>query len=107
MKKVAFIIGLGVGYVLGARAGRQRYEQIASAAKSVWDSKPVQAQVDRVEDGVKTLSAKAGDAALDGVKTLAGKVIDSRKSSNRGTTASGSATPPAPRGPQSAREATN
>ena len=26
--KVGLVIGLGVGYVLGTRAGRERYEQI-------------------------------------------------------------------------------
>lgn len=26
--KVAFVVGLGIGYVLGARAGRERYEQL-------------------------------------------------------------------------------
>jgi hypothetical protein len=26
--KVAFVVGFGLGYVLGARAGRERYEQL-------------------------------------------------------------------------------
>lgn len=30
-----------IGYVLGARAGRERYEQIKSGAKRVWDSNAV------------------------------------------------------------------
>ncbi|MGO2110758.1 MAG: hypothetical protein ACTH31_04020 [Pseudoclavibacter sp.] len=81
MKKLVFVIGLIVGYVLGARAGRKRYDQIAEAAKNVWQSKPVQQQVGKVEDGVKVAAAKAGDAALDGVKTLTNRVIDAKKSS--------------------------
>lgn len=87
MKKAVFIVGLAVGYVLGARAGRKRYDQIASAAQSVWRSKPVQQQVGKVEEGAKVLAAKAGDAALDGVKTLTNKLVDAQKSSARtGTT---------------------
>lgn len=98
MKKVIFIIGLAIGYVLGSRAGRARYDQIASAAASLWQSKPVQQQVGKVEESVKVLSAKAGDAALDGVKNLTNRVVDSKKSS--------AAQPSAPRGTQSSREAT-
>jgi hypothetical protein len=39
MKKSLLIIafGLGLGYLLGARAGRERYEQIADAASGIWD----------------------------------------------------------------------
>ena len=83
MKKIVFIAGLAVGYVLGARAGRQAYERIASAASGIWNSKPVQTQVAKAEEGARVLSAKAGDAALDGVKTLSNKLIDSRKSTAR------------------------
>lgn len=83
MKKVAFIIGLAIGYVLGARAGRKRYDQLAEAAKKLWDSKPVQQGVTRVEAEMKSVSAKAGDAALEGVRTLTNKVIDRSKSSAR------------------------
>lgn len=83
MKKLVFVLGVAVGYVLGARAGRKRYEQIASAAQNVWQSKPVQQQVHKVEDVVQAQAAKVGDAALDGVKKLASNVIDSRKSPRR------------------------
>ena len=30
MAKLSFLVGLGTGYVLGAKAGRSRYEQIRS-----------------------------------------------------------------------------
>ena len=33
--RAGLIVGCAVGYVLGARAGRDRYQQIASAAKRV------------------------------------------------------------------------
>jgi hypothetical protein len=31
--KISFVVGAAAGYVLGARAGRQRYEQLAEAAR--------------------------------------------------------------------------
>lgn len=40
--KLGLVLGFGIGYVLGSRAGRQRYEQIKRAADSVWHSDPVQ-----------------------------------------------------------------
>lgn len=48
--KFGLVIGLGVGYVLGTRAGRQRYEQIKAQALKVWNLDPVQAQVTKVTD---------------------------------------------------------
>lgn len=38
--KILFIAGLGVGYVLGTRAGRERYEQIKAAAARVSGTRP-------------------------------------------------------------------
>lgn len=38
----AFVLGLGVGYVLGARAGRQRYDQIVRIYRKVADHPMVQ-----------------------------------------------------------------
>ena len=35
--KAALVVGLVAGYVLGARAGRDRYEQIKTQAGKVWD----------------------------------------------------------------------
>ncbi|NUR85265.1 MAG: YtxH domain-containing protein [Nonomuraea sp.] len=40
--RVTFAVGLAVGYVLGSRAGRERYEQIKRAAQRVADSPTVQ-----------------------------------------------------------------
>lgn len=51
--KILFLVGLGVGYVLGTKAGRERYEQIRERAKDVWESEPVRRQVDRAGDFVR------------------------------------------------------
>lgn len=48
--KLLFITGGLVGYVLGARAGRKRYDQIAAAANDLWNAKPVQRRVTEVRD---------------------------------------------------------
>ena len=38
--RLGLIIGAAIGYVLGTRAGRGRYEQIVRVAKQAWDSEP-------------------------------------------------------------------
>jgi hypothetical protein len=48
--KILFITGGLVGYVLGARAGRKRYDQIAEAASNVWHAEPVQRRVNEMRD---------------------------------------------------------
>lgn len=57
--KIAFVLGAAVGYVLGSRAGRERYEQIKAGAERVWQTDAVQRGVDalqgRVDDGVDAL----------------------------------------------------
>ena len=40
--KLVFFTGLGIGFVLGAKAGRERYEQLQKAARKAWDSPAVQ-----------------------------------------------------------------
>jgi hypothetical protein len=67
MAKAAFVLGAAVGYVLGARAGRKRYEQIKGQAARLWQSDPVQHRVGDATQAVKQQAApfvteKLGDA---------------------------------------------
>lgn len=68
MSKISFLLGAATGYVLGARAGRRRYEQIRSGANQLWKSQPVQSQVASARHVAKT---KAAPAALDAVSAAA------------------------------------
>lgn len=47
--KLVLLVGFGIGYVLGARAGRERYEQIKRAASRFWNDPRVSHQVHNVE----------------------------------------------------------
>ncbi|MFL6239159.1 MAG: YtxH domain-containing protein [Actinomycetes bacterium] len=40
--KATFLVGFGVGYVLGARAGRERYEAIARTTRRLLENPAVQ-----------------------------------------------------------------
>ena len=95
--KLLFIVGLGAGYILGARAGRPRYEQIRAKAAEAWEDPRVQKAVTETQDFVKenapiiqekviagTKAAVAGvqDAAVhatDIVKDVSGKVAEVTK----------------------------
>lgn len=67
--KFLLLVGFGVGYVLGARAGRARYNQIAKLANKVWNTPPVQAgaeavsnfAAERYEDAREYVGEKVGD----------------------------------------------
>ena len=40
--KLMFITGLAAGFVLGSRAGREKYEEISANAKKLWEHPTVQ-----------------------------------------------------------------
>lgn len=66
--KIILLFGLGVGYVLGARAGRGRYEQIKRGWLSFWNSPGVQSQVQNAEDFVKEKAPEVVDFVSDTAK---------------------------------------
>lgn len=85
--KIAFVVGAAAGYVLGARAGRKRYEQIRAAALAVWES-PVTVKVrevtgDAVRERTDNLKERAGRAAGDAVASLISKRHREQKAAER------------------------
>jgi hypothetical protein len=66
--KLVLLIGFGIGYVLGARAGRERYEQIKRAATNFWNSPRVQHQVQNVEDFAREKAPDVVDFLSDNAK---------------------------------------
>ena len=68
--KLLFITGGLAGYVLGARAGRQRYEQIRAAANNLWNTEPVQRRVSEVRDFALDAVGDAPVAVFGVIKKL-------------------------------------
>jgi hypothetical protein len=87
MSKVGFLAGVGLGYVLGAKAGRRRYEQIKARADKVWQSPTVQHKVSDatqvVKDKAPELQHKVTEAARDASSAVKAKVSGSHGSDSR------------------------
>jgi len=63
--RVPFIAGAAVGYVLGTKAGRERYEQIKKASKKVAES-------EKVHETAGLIMAKGGEIAGVAKEKVAG-----------------------------------
>ena len=61
MGKISLLAGGAVGYVLGARAGRERFEQIKSQAQTVWEHPKVQEHASKVQGVAKRKASEAQD----------------------------------------------
>jgi len=122
--KLMFLAGLGAGFVLGTRAGREKYEELVQAARKVRDNPTVQEAAGVVQEqankivsggkqtvtdklshsklaetkvGERLLSAMdtdAGAAAIRNNDTLATSGTTTSRSTGTGTTTTPSTTTP-------------
>ncbi|GAA5163648.1 YtxH domain-containing protein [Ornithinimicrobium tianjinense] len=74
MNKLLLLVGAGVGYVLGARAGRERYDQIADQANKLWTDPRVQTKVEEAKAKAPEVAAKVGDQAKAKANEVKAKV---------------------------------
>ncbi|WP_377271551.1 hypothetical protein [Peterkaempfera sp. SMS 1(5)a] len=74
MRKLSFAVGLATGYVLGARAGRDRYEQLAKSARGLTRNP-------KVQDAARQARETAGSVAGRAADTVAGRVGEKLPSS--------------------------
>jgi hypothetical protein len=81
--KILFVTGLGVGYVLGARAGRERYEAIKKTAQKFWNDPRVQKQVDTAEAFVKDKAPDAAEFVTETAKKVVSQVTGTTKPAKR------------------------
>jgi hypothetical protein len=67
------LAGLAAGYVLGARAGRERYERIAEATRRLAERPEVRELTGKVRSGLEAGLDKAAGTASDRLRQLRGE----------------------------------
>src|SRR5215218_9676729 len=94
--KLVFLAGTALGYVLGSRAGRKRYEQIRAGAEKFWNSPTVQKRVDQVQSFVDDKAPEVQAAVADRAKKVVGQVTkrSNGSSSQGGSSSTVGGTPP-------------
>ncbi|KOU30626.1 hypothetical protein ADK52_04425 [Streptomyces sp. WM6372] len=75
--KVTFVVGLALGYVLGTRAGRERYEQLKKSAREL-------AQNPAVRNAAETAGQTGREYAGKAYAAVSHKVGDAMPSSLAG-----------------------
>jgi len=90
MSKIITLAAAATGYVLGTRAGRQRYEQISTQAQKLWQDPRVQKAA---SDARETAAAKAPVVKDKVSKMTGGKVGGGSNGSSDMGTSSTSTTP--------------
>ncbi|MEO7006523.1 MAG: YtxH domain-containing protein [Terrimesophilobacter sp.] len=68
--KLVLLVGVGIGYVLGARAGRERYEDIKVWASKLWNDPRVQHQVHEAGEFAKDKAPDVAKAVVGGTKKV-------------------------------------
>jgi hypothetical protein len=81
MSKLGILVAGGIGYVLGARAGRERYDQIRGLAVRVKENPTVQQNAQRAAEAAKDAARDAAPVVKDKVAGAASSAAQAVRSS--------------------------
>ncbi|SFT99837.1 hypothetical protein SAMN05660657_04568 [Geodermatophilus amargosae] len=103
MGKVTLGLGFGVGYVLGARAGKDRYQQIVQAAQGFLGRPEVQQTIEKARDAAPaplqgsidklTEAASGGSSGQSSSAGTSSAGTSSAGTSSAGTSTTGTSSP--------------
>ena len=79
MSKITMVAVFGAGYVLGARAGRERYDQIAGKAQQVWRDPRVQRKASQAQGVAAEKASQAASVAVEKAAQAATSVQETVK----------------------------
>jgi hypothetical protein len=88
MMRPSLILGMGVSYVLGAKAGRQRYEQIQRMWRRASDSPAFQDAADKVKGAAAFGLERARDKAAEGISVAVNNALGINASESSGSNSS-------------------
>jgi len=98
--KILLVTGLAVGYVLGTRAGRARYDELKAAANKLWNDPRVQRPVNQAEEFVREKAPEVAEFVSGGVKKVVSQVSGKPATAAKKPTAARSTTPRKPATPK-------
>jgi hypothetical protein len=81
--RITFLSGLTLGYVLGAQAGRERYEQLKQLARKAAESPAMQQTAGALQAQATAAAKMARDKAATGVRKGASRVAKRVPNSGR------------------------
>jgi hypothetical protein len=91
--KVLLVLGLGVGYVLGARAGREKYDELVDKVQKFWNDPRVQKQAHAVGDFVNEKAPDVAEFVSSNVKKIVPDGAPAKKPAARKSPTPRSTTP--------------
>ena len=114
MGKLGMVVGAAVGYVLGAKAGRERYDQITASARQLLDKPQVKRVVDSAPGDLGARLEQVANKAADKVHEAGDKVAATGSGTTGATTGAtttttttpSSATTTTPSAPSTSADAT-
>ena len=77
--RVTFLAGLAAGFIIGARAGRERYEQIRKLARKAADSPAVQQAAGAAQAQAAGLARSARDKVTGKIQERLPKLAETAK----------------------------
>lgn len=88
-KLVLIGLGVGVGYILGAKAGRERYDEIAKKASAIWNAPVVKDVRDTAADFVEARLDDVGGLLKIGAASAIDRATGAKKRSRANRSKSG------------------
>ncbi|CAN5293976.1 hypothetical protein BH09ACT5_BH09ACT5_23720 [soil metagenome] len=99
--KILLVVGIGIGYVLGTRAGREKYDEMKATAQKLWNDPRVQKQVTNAEEFVKDKAPEVAEFLSDGAKKVVSQVSGSKTPARKPAASKPAASKPATSKPAS------
>lgn len=73
-KRLVLLAGIGIGFVLGSRAGRQSYENLKRQATNLWNDPKVQDGIETAREQIEEKAPVVAQAVKDKAPVVADKV---------------------------------
>ncbi len=98
-RKTTLLIAAGAGYVLGTKAGKERYDQIEAKFRELAGMPAVQSATESFKDTAQTVKSSASSVADNAVSTVNDKVETAADKADKAATKAADKSSPAKSSP--------